>query len=278
MNIVAYNPNTALPSRASQPAPSEAPPQQASGQEDKVSFGSVVGRGAAGLGGAAVGYLGAQAATAGVQTVAFSGLIPLMMASLPALQISPGLAQALNTGLALGIIGGGLLGTAAAVATGGAVAFHAAAGAEKTDPALDSGENKAKGAFSRWNADAQESGAELRAQLRSVGSAESFGQAVKSGAFAGASLGGPVGATAGKYQGMLLGAAAGAVASLPLVAALAPLGSVPGYVAMGVIGLAGAGIGAKVGEPVGHVVGSVMGGAVGAAGAGLYHGVRSLAG
>ncbi|MGE0491763.1 MAG: hypothetical protein AB7S38_21305 [Vulcanimicrobiota bacterium] len=268
MNVTALKPGLmARTHNAGQAEPN--PP--ADNNEPKESVRFSVGKAAAGLGGAAVGYVGANLATTAVSTVALGtgslpGLLQLTVAALPKVEVSAELAGLVQNGLVSGFAVGALVGTAAAIGAGAAIAYHAAAGAQLADPTAAPA-TESKGFFNQLGSEFRQSGAEMNAQLHQVAQADSYGGAAKAGAFAGASLAGPVGAYAGKFQGMFLGAAIGAVACLPLMQQIHP--------ALGLIGVvAGGATGAAIGEPVGHFAGSVAGAAVGAVGGAAYHAVR----
>ncbi|MBI3925789.1 MAG: hypothetical protein HY319_09630 [Armatimonadetes bacterium] len=253
----------ALPRRTSQPAA----PEQEQAQDRSVL--SYIGRGAGAVAGGAAGFVGAGLGAAGAAQA--GGLMTqLTLASLPkGLQVSQELSELLSLGMSAGSTYGALAGMAAGLAVGAGIAYFAAAGAEKVDDALKAVGPEKQSAFKNFLSGLEEGGAELRSHLADVHGAQSFGEALKSGASAGASFGGAVGAAGGKYQGMLFGAALGAVAALPVMAGIHPLAALP-------VAIIGGALGMKVGEPVGHVVGSVVGGAVGAVGGLGYHGVHSL--
>lgn len=251
---------------AQQQAPAASEPQDR-------NVGSAVTRGAAALGGAAVGFAGAQAASAGTN-LAGGLMTELTLGFMPKLQLGEGTVNLVNNvfGLSLGL--SSLVAAGAGVAAGAVVAYHAASGAEKKDDALRvsefQGENAKRGKVSRYMSQLQEYGAELRSGLSGVKSAEGFGAAARSGFEAGSALGAPVGAAAGKIQGLGWGIALGTLASLPIAAALPPALSAPIMIGGALLG---SGLGSKAGEPIGAFMGSVAGGTVGAlAGAG-YHAV-----
>ena len=268
----------ATPSPAGTPAP--APQDSVSLDAGTRSLGSVVGRGAAVLGGAAAGLGTGLVAGSATQTV--GGLATqLVLSAMPPLQVAPALSNLLNQGLTLGIGGGSLLALGAGVAAGAGIAWYAARGEEKVDDAMKATGVGPQGMAARFTAGLKESGAEVGSRIAAVQRAETFGQAATQGYEAGATLGGHIGMTAGKVQGALMGAAVGTVASLPLVAAVNGLVALP-LPAMAVVALpvalVGMGLGATLGEAVGQVTGSVAGGALGAAGGAVYHAGHRLVG
>lgn len=273
---------TAVPSQPVKIARSNTPAEAPTPEQPRSSDGFSWGGAAAGVGGAVAGYFGGALATAGARAVG-AGLSDLALKAMPATQVSPQLAGILSTGLALTVVGGALLGTAAGVCVGTGIAYQAGSGAQRSDAGMHLAEKETK-ASRGWQPFAKqlESGAELRSQLGGVHSAEGFKGAIGSGAQAGASFFGPVGAVAGKIQGALIGASVGAIVGLPLSAALqsiaGPVATAVPYVVMGATALGGGLMGAKIGEPVGHVVGSVAGSVAGAVGGGLYHAGHKLAG
>lgn len=226
MQVQQFSPNQApLRSFKAPQNPDPAPPTPPSGDQVEVKGPSLL----AGTGGVLAGAAAGVASGAAAYLVA-GQLGRVIHATSPTVtQMAPG-----TTGLLLQVAAAALVGTTAAViagsVAGGRVANAAATGAAKPDITTNSNEVKGKKLI-------EQSGAELRDHLGSIGSAGSYKAAAAAGFRAGASLGGPAGAAAGKIQGLILGAALGSVAALPLMGLVAhPAVLIPGAVAGALLG------------------------------------------
>lgn len=268
MNVTAL---AARPMNYTRTAAAQQEPPAAEPQDRNV--GSAVARGAAALGGAAVGFAGAQAASVGT-SLAGSLMTEFTLGCLPKMQLGEGTADLVNNVFGLSVGVSSLVAAGAGIAAGAVVAYHAAAGAEKKDDALRvseyQGANAKRSKASLYLSQLQDYGAELRSSLGEVKGAQSFGSAAKAGFSAGAAIGAPVGGAAGKIQGLGWGIALGTLASLPIAAALPPALSAPIMIGGALLG---SGFGSKAGEPIGAFVGGLAGGAVGALAGTGYHAV-----